>query len=126
MTDPRLATLEAVEADRDYWRDQAKIAASASEARRRETDHLRSLLEETRSRLITFCAMLEDDHITGGLRIYVMLRDNATNLVVNNAITLPFPPGSLALHDDWLENALAQGTDKVAREYAYALAMAQR
>jgi hypothetical protein len=124
MTDPRLAALEAVEADRDYWREQARLASSADEARRREIDRLRRYLEEARSRLITFCAMLEDDPVTGGCRLYVMLRDNATNLIVNNMLVLPYPIGDPRLHDDWLEYALATGTDKVAREYAYALAEA--
>jgi hypothetical protein len=126
MTDPRLATLEAVEADRDYWRAQTKLVCGADEARRREIARLRCLLEEARSRLITFCAMLEDDPITGGLRLYIMLRDSATNLVVNNTTVLPVPPCDLIDRNGWLADALAQGTDKVAREYAYALAGAQR
>lgn len=126
MSDPRLATLEAVEADRDYWREQTRLASSADEARRREIERLRRYLEEARSRTITFCAMLEDDPILGGQRLYVVLRDNVLNIVVNNTIVLPYPDMDPRLFDEWLLVMLAQGSDKVAKEYAYALVQVQQ
>lgn len=125
MTDPRLAALEANEAERDRLvRELASLKADYSLAQR-EVARLRGYLGEAREQLVIFCAMLEDDDLTGGLRLYVRLIDNAGDIVVSSTIRLPYPADDPRLHDDWLEIILAQGSDKVAKEYTYALAQVQ-
>lgn len=119
MTDPRLASLERVEAERD--------------ALRRDATALRALLDEARSRIVTFAAMVEDvlpfdpDHAVGLGRLTVQLRDHLTNVVVTNVVLLPYSrirdwPDA----DSYLEDMLTHTADVVAREYSYAIAGASR